>query len=333
MIKNKLFFDNVYINFSAATVGKKEYEGPLGARFDGYEKDEYFGCKSFEEAESEMVHRNINLLLGKAEKSFEEIDLIVGGDLINQCIATSFAISDTKIPFLGLYGACSTIIEAIICASAFIHNKQINRAIALASSHFCASERQYRFPLEYGNTRTPTSQNTVTGTGAFLLSNEKDIIKVKSAVIGRIIDKGVTDANNMGAAMACAAVDTIKRFFNDNDCKIEDFDIITTGDLGYEGHSIAKEMLLLDNIDLGERFTDCGILIYDPKKQDTHSGGSGCGCIGSVLAGHFMKMFQEKNIKNILAIGTGALLNPNSVFGKRHIPAVAHAVHLTTEVL
>lgn len=328
---NHIYFNDVYLNFSSATVGKKEYEGPLSERFDAYEKDEYFGCKSFEEAESEMVRRNLNLLVGKAAIDYNKIDLIIGGDLINQCTATSFAICDTKIPFLGIYGACTTAVESIICASAFIDSGKVNNAIGLASSHFCSAERQYRFPLEYGNTRTPTSQNTVTGTGAFLISNKKSKIRIKSAVIGRIVDKGVTDANNMGAAMACAAVDTIKRFFEDDKSKPEDFDIISTGDLGHEGHAIACEMFALEKISLGERFTDCGMLIYDKQTQDTHSGGSGCGCIGSVLAGHFMRLFEEGKIKNLLVVGTGALLNPNSVFQKRSIPSVAHAVHLTTE--
>lgn len=332
MINNHIYYKNVYLNHSSSFVGKKEYEGPLGKYFDAFEEDEYFGCKSFEEAESEMVRRNLNILIGKAQQDFSFIDLIVGGDLINQCTATSFAICDTKIPFLGLYGACSTAIESIICASSFIDGGYVDSAIGLASSHFCSAERQYRYPLEYGSTRTPTTQNTVTGTGAFLLSNKKSKIKVKSAVVGRIIDKGVTDSNNMGAAMACAAVDTITRFFEDKNNKIEEFDYIVTGDLGYEGHAIAREMFSLDNIDLGDRFTDCGMLIYDRHKQDVHCGGSGCGCIASVLGGHFMKMLESGNICNILAIGTGALLNPNSVFQKRSIPSVAHAVHLSTEV-
>lgn len=332
MLNKPLYFNNVFLNHSSSLVGKNEYVGPIGNRFDAYEKDEYFGCKSFDEAESEMVRRNLNLLIGKAERSYDTIDLIVGGDLINQCTSTSFAICDTKIPYLGLYGACSTAIESIICAATFIDGGYVNSAIGLASSHFCSAERQYRFPLEYGSTRTPTSQNTVTGTGAFLLSNIPSKVKIKSAVIGRIIDKGVTDANNMGAAMACAAVDTIARFFKDSSNQIEDFDIIATGDLGYEGHSIAQEMLKYEKMDLGSRFTDCGLLIYDREKQDMHCGGSGCGCIASVVAGHFMKMLEDGEIKNLLAIGTGALLNPNSVFQKRHIPAVAHLVHLSTEV-
>jgi len=328
----KINFNNVYIENTSSLVGKKEYEGPLKSRFDAYEKDEYFGCKSFEDAESEMVRRNLNLLMGKTNRDFSQIDLILGGDLINQCVATSFAISESNIPFLGLYGACSTIIEALICGSAFVENQYAGKAICFASSHFCSAERQYRFPLEYGSVRTPTCQNTVTGTGAFLITNTKQKVKIKSAVIGKIVDKGVTDANNMGAAMACAAVNTIKRFFEDEPKKIKDFDIITTGDLGIEGHSIAKEMLNLEGVNLmSDNFTDCGMLIYDSLTQDTHSGGSGCGCIASVLSGHFYKMMLEGSAKNILAIGTGALLNPNSVFQKKSIPAIAHAVHLSTE--
>lgn len=331
MKNNIIKFNNVYLNYASSLVGKKEYNGPLRNSFDAYEEDEYFGCDSFEEAESEMVRRNLNLLIKKANNAFDKIDILFGGDLINQCTATSFAICDTKIPFLGLYGACSTAIESIICCSAFIDGGFANSCIGLASSHFCSAERQYRFPLEYGSVRTPTSQNTVTGTGAFLISNVKSKIKVKSAVIGRIVDKGVTDANNMGAAMACAAVDTISRYLNESIYKADNFDIIATGDLGYEGHAIAREMFNLEGIEIGERFTDCGMLIYDREKQDMHCGGSGCGCVASVLGGHFVKMLERGDIKNLLVVGTGALLNPNSVFQKRHIPAVAHLLHLSTE--
>ena len=215
-MKKGFEFENVYISQASAIVGKKESEGPLGKRFDASEKDEYFGCKNFEEAESEMVRRNINLLLAKAQKSPDEIEMLFGGDLINQCIATSYGIKDLKMPYVGLYGACSTIIEALICSSCFIECGFINNAISVASSHFCSAERQYRFPLEYGSTRTPTSQNTVTGCGAFLLTNDKTNLRIKNATIGRIVDKGITDANNMGAAMACAAVDTIERFFENS---------------------------------------------------------------------------------------------------------------------
>lgn len=333
MNKKIINFSKVYISASSSFVGKKEYEGPLGKRFDAFEQDEYFGCNSFEEAESEMIRRNINILTAKANIDLSEVDLILGGDLINQCTSTSFAIFDSNVPFLGLYGACSTVIEAIICGSVFVENGYVSNAISMASSHFCSCERQYRFPLEYGSTRTPTSQNTVTGTGAFLLSNNPTRLQIKSAIIGRIVDKGVTDANNMGAAMACAATDTILRFFKESNRKPSEFDYIITGDLGFEGNSIAREILSLEGLNLNNNFTDCGMMIYDCKSQDTHSGGSGCGCIASVLAGHFIKLFEEKKIKNILAIGTGALLNPNSVFAKKSIPAIAHAVHISSEEL
>ncbi len=331
MNKDKKIFNKVYVNAASSIVGKKEYEGPLGARFDAFEKDEYFGCKSFEDAESEMVRRNINMLLSNASLSNDDIDILFGGDLINQCTVSSYSIADTKIPFIGLYGACSTFIESLICSSCMIEGGFADRCIGFASSHFCSAERQYRFPLEYGSTRTPTSQNTVTGSGALLLSNTKSEIKVKSAVIGKIVDKGVTDSNNMGAAMACAAVDTIMRFFADGQYNQNDFDFIVTGDLGIEGNSIAREMFNLNGFDIGSSLTDCGKLIYDSQKQDTHSGGSGCGCIASVVSGHFYKLLLEKKAKNILAVATGALLNPNSVFQKKSIPAIAHAIHLSTE--
>ena len=328
MQKNIMNFDNVYINYWASTVGKKEYEGPLRDTFDAYDSDEYFGCDSFEKAESEMVRRNINLLCGKANIEFNNIDLITGGDLVNQCVSTSFAISNTNIPFLGLYGACSTMIEALICGSTFIKSNNVNNAICFASSHFCTAERQYRFPLEYGSLKTPTSQHTVTGTGAFLISNNANKIKIKNAVIGRIIDNEITDQNNMGAAMAGAAVDTIMRFVRYCD---NDIDLIVTGDLGIEGHEIASSLLKLESVDFSNKFLDCGMLIYDTKKQKMLSGGSGCGCIASVSAGHIMHLLETNKIKNVLLVGTGALLNTNSVLEKRHIPAIAHAVYITSE--
>lgn len=331
MNKNHLYFNNVYLNCSSSLVGKKEFEGPLKNSFDAYCEDEYFGKQSFEEAESEMIRQNLNLLTKKSDIKIEDVDIIFGGDLINQCTVTSYAVNGSNIPFIGIYGACSTAIESIICASVFIEGGFASKAIGVTSSHFCSAERQYRFPLEYGSVRTPTSQNTVTASGAFLMSNTSSKIKVKSAVIGKIIDKEITDANNMGAAMACAATETIKDFFKDGKSKTEDFDVISTGDLGYEGNAIASEILSLEGFSINTTFTDCGILIYDKEKQDTHSGGSGCGCVASVLAGHFCNLLNEGRIKNLLIIGTGALLNPNSVFGKRTIPSIAHAIHLSTE--
>ena len=331
-LKNELLnFKNVYLIDGASTVGKKEFEGPLGNYFDVHEKDEYFGTNNFEAAESEMVRRNLNLLFKKTNTKSEDIDIFFGGDLINQCVPSNYAITDHNKPFLGLYGACSTIIEAIICASVFIDGDFINNAVSFASSHFCAAERQYRFPLEYGALRTPTSQNTVTGTGAILLSSNKAKIKVKHAIVGKIVDKSVTDQNNMGAAMACAAVDTLLKFLNTTETNPSNYDMIFTGDLGLEGHEIAKEMLLLSGIKIGENFKDCGTLIYDKNTQDTHSGGSGCGCFASVLSGYILKEINAQRLKNVVLIGTGALLNPNSVLDKHSIPGIAHLIHIEAE--
>lgn len=323
-----LKFGNVYIEAAVATVGKTESEGPIGDYFDAIDTDEYFGKKDFEEAEAEMVRRNLNLLLGKAGKSFADTDLLIGGDLLNQCTATAFAVAESGVPYLGLYGACSTFIESVICGSVFIGSGRCDSAICFASSHFCSAERQYRFPLEYGSLRTPTSQRTVTGTGALLLGNQGSI-RIESGMIGRIIDKGVTDANNMGAAMACAAVDTIKRYFAATGKTQSDFDLIVTGDLGFEGNDIAKDMFALEGIDIGNNFGDCGMMIYDRERQDVHSGGSGCGCIASVFSGYLYKLMCENRLKNVLAVATGALLNTNSALRGHSIPAVAHAVHFS----
>jgi len=321
-----LKFNKTFLKTECSTVGKKEYEGPLSKYFDSYETDEYFGCKSFDEAESEMSRRNINFLLSKAGYSYNDIDLICGGDLLNQCVAASFAASGTGIPYFGLYGACSTIAEAFICASLFIESGTAHNAVGFASSHFCSAERQYRFPLEYGSTRTPTAQNTVTGAGAYLFTSDTCGVRVKNALVGRIIDKEITDSNNMGAAMAGAAADTILRYFNNREAAPEDFDYIITGDLGREGHEIAAELLRRRGFAAGSNLTDCGMLIYDLKKQDVHSGGSGAGCMAAVLGAYFINKLRRGEIKRILAVGTGALLNPNSVLQKRTIPAIAHAV-------
>ncbi len=328
MKNNLIKFQNCFLSHASVTVGKKESEGPLHAFFDLIEPDEYFGCGDFESAESEMVRRNINLLLKKAKIDFCDLDVALGGDLLNQCVATSFALKDSGVPFLGLYGACTTVAESILLGSILVDRQVTENALCMASSHFCSAERQYRFPLEYGSVRTPTSQSTVTGTGAFLLTNKSSEICVLEAMAGRIVDKEVTDANNMGAAMAGAAVDTILRYFDISSFSPSDFDIIATGDLGHEGHDIAKELLKKSGFPLNSNFIDCGMLIYDKRKQDTHSGGSGCGCLASVLGSYFFKSMINGNIKRILAIGTGALLNPNTVFQKKTIPSIAHCVHI-----
>lgn len=331
MENNIIRYSSVYLAETATLVGKKESEGPLASCFDAVEKDIYFGTETFEKAESEMVRRTLNILLGKTKKKPEDISVLLGGDLLNQCVATSFAISKSQIPYLGLYGACSTIIEASIIASAFINGGLSENAAVITSSHFCSAERQYRFPLEYGNQKTPTSQNTITGCGSYLLQSQPTPYKIKEAVIGKIVDNGVKDANNMGAAMATAAVDTILRYFDESGADPNQFDLIATGDLGKEGHEISLELLKRCGLNMGSNYTDCGMLIYDIEKQDMHSGASGCACMATVFGGHIFKRMQNNELKNVLLIGTGALLNKNTAMQNQSIPSIAHLIRICKE--
>lgn len=330
MKREILRFKDVSIKNTASVVGKKESEGPLSPYFDMTELDEYFGKDTWEKAESEMNLRAVNFLLGKAKLDYRDIDISCGGDLLNQCVATSFVFKNRDLPYLGLYGACSTMAESLIVGSVFKSAGFSDRVLCLASSHFCSAEKQYRFPLEYGGQRTPTAQSTVTGCGAILLCGDQECrVEIKEGVVGKIVDSGITDVNNMGAAMAEAAVDTIKRYFNASELTPSDFDIIATGDLGREGYELACELFKSESIDLCGKYTDCGILIYDLEKQDVHSGGSGCGCSAVVTASYFYDKLLKGEAKEVLLIGTGALLNPNTVFQKQSIPAVAHLVRLS----
>lgn len=319
-------FKNVYISHSATMVGKLEGEGPLGSMFDLVEKDAYFGMSTWEQAESEMARRAINLLLSKAKMSDREVELILGGDLLNQCTATAFAAMTVPSPYIGLYGACSTLAEGLMVGGMFVDSGFFTNAIALASSHFCSSERQFRFPLEYGNQRPPVSQTTVTGTGAFLIRSAPAEIQLTKALPGRIREMGIIDSNNMGAAMANAATDTILRYFDESKESPGDYDIIATGDLGREGYELTTELLSKCGLDLCGKFTDCGMLIYDYNTQDVNSGGSGCGCSACVTATLFFDKLKKREAKKIIVIGTGALLSPKTVLQKQPIPAVAHLV-------
>ncbi len=320
-------YDNVFVEERASVVGKTESKGPLKGYFDFCEEDEYFGTDTWEKAESEMTRRCVELLLSKKKLRHGDVDLLCGGDLLNQCVASSFGIKDSGTPYIGLYGACSTFAEAVLCASTFIKAGAANRCVAHASSHFCSAEKQYRFPLEYGGQRTPTSQNTVTGCGSLLLSNNDSFIRVSDAMVGRIIDAGITDVNNMGAAMAKAAADSITRYFELSPRKPKDFDIIATGDLGREGYELCCQILGNSIEGLKDKFTDCGMLIFDMEKQDVHSGGSGCGCSAVVTAGYFLDKMINGEVNNVLLLSTGALMNPNTVFQGQSICGIAHTVH------
>ena len=319
-----LYFKNSYLQQTASVVGKLEKDGPLGSKFDLFCADDRFDQNTWEKAETEMVKRTIEALLKKSGKMSEDIDIIAGGDLLDQCIATSHAVNNSDIPYLGLYGACSTAAEGLIIGST-LADKGLTVG-TLASSHFCSAERQYRFPLEYGSQRTPTAQNTVTGCGAFLLSPKESKVKITKAVIGKIQDNGISDANNMGAAMATAAVDTLIRFLSADKSDVNDFDIIATGDLGQEGFELAKEYAKSFGLVLGSNYVDCGMLIYDLKKQSVNAGGSGCGCSAAVFAADICPKLLEGKLKNAVFIGTGALLSPKSIIQNKIIPSVAHLV-------
>lgn len=311
-----------------SVVGKLEHEGPLGNEFDKYITDSFFGEKTFEKAESKLQKTAVEIALQKANLNQKDIDKIFAGDLLNQCIGSSFGLKKFGIPFIGLYGACSTMALSLGLASLFIDSGVANKAIAVTSSHFCSAERQYRFPLNYGSQRTPNAQRTVTGSGAIVLSGNGDGPYIDKVTFGQIEDFGITDVNNMGAAMAPSACSTLKHFFEDTDTTPEDYDVIYTGDLGSVGTNLLYELMEREGYDLKCHHADCGLLIFDNKAQDVHAGGSGCGCSASVLASFIMHRFESGDFKNILFMSTGALLSPTSSFQGESIPGVSHLLNI-----
>ena len=325
-------FDTPPVILAAAAVGgKKEAEGPLADSFDQLEIDTKFHQTSWEKAESTMQHRALDTALGKQKLAKEDLDLILAGDLLNQCIGSSFSLRDSGVPTLGLYGACSTMAEGLCVGAMTVSSGFARKAAVLTSSHFASSERQYRFPLGYGGQRTPTSQWTVTGAGCVILGVQGHGPRIVRATVGKIVDKGITDANNMGAAMAPAAYETICAHLSDFSLKPEDYDLIVTGDLGSVGKAIVTDFFLRDGVDLRSRYEDCGTLIYDRSRQDVHAGGSGCGCSGVVLCGYLLRAMTKRKLRRLLFCGTGALLSPTSVQQGESIPAVCHAVSIFHE--
>ncbi len=318
---------------NAAVVGRKEGEGPLGEEFDEVYEDTTLGEECWEKSESELLKRAIEKALSKAAMSGKEIDAVFSGDLLNQCISTTFAIRGMDIPSVGLYGACSTMALSLALSSLAIESGACTCCMASTSSHFCSAEKQFRFPLEYGGQRTPTAQWTVTGAGAAVLSQEESGISpyISKVHIGTIQDFGITDANNMGAAMAPAARKTISDFLKDTGTKPEDYDLILTGDLGSVGSELLRQLLLReDNIDISSVHNDCGLLIFDREKQDVHAGGSGCGCSASVLCSYILNSMRNGKYRNILFIATGALMSPVSSREGESIPGIAHLVNIRT---
>lgn len=312
----------------ASVAGKKESQGPLAHCFDITSNDTMFGQKTWEQAEKQMQKLALDTLIRKAGLTRQQIGLVFSGDLLNQCIGSSFTLRNTGIPHLGLYGACSTMSESLLMASMAVAGGFSDNVIAMTSSHFASSERQYRFPLGYGGQRTPTAQWTVTGSGAALVCSAGKGPRIESCTIGTVTDLGVKDANNMGAAMAPAAYATIRAHFEDLKTGPEDFDRIVTGDLGQLGKDLLLELAKKDGISLGGKLVDCGTLVFDQQKQDVHSGGSGCGCSAITLCGSLLDQLKTGKLKRILFCGTGALLSPTSTQQGLPIPGVCHGVSI-----
>jgi len=320
--------NNVYIKSSFASVGQKESEGPLGSYFDAKYTDDLLGQDSWEMAESILMKNTVSGALTKAGKTFDEIDMILAGDLLNQCTASSFAIKETGIPFLGMYGACSTFAEGLCVGSMILGGGYADTLAVTTSSHFCSSQKQYRFPLEYGEVRTPTSQWTVTGSGCAVLNSDTGFAKITDITIGKMVDLGVTDANNMGAAMAPSAADTIYNHFSEKGIKPCDYDYIVTGDLANVGTEILYELLDKKGIDISKNHIDCGKIIFDTQNQKVNSGGSGCGCVASVFCSFFTQKIINKELDKILLVATGALMSPSSVLIGEPITGISHAVSI-----
>lgn len=316
---------------TAAVGGKKELEGPLHPWFDHLNPDTKFGQPSWEKAETQMQSLAVQTALEKAHLQPKDIDILFGGDLLNQCIGTSFCLRDLSIPFLGLYGACSTMAESLLLGSMAISGSFAQRVIAMTSSHFASAERQYRFPLVYGGQRPPTAQWTVTGSGCAILGREGSGPRITAATIGRVVDWGIKDANNMGAAMAPAAYDTLSQHFADLNIGPTAYDLIVTGDLGQLGWQIVSDLFAKDGVSMDGVYQDCGMMIYDQKAQDVHAGGSGCGCSAVVLCGYLYRQMLERRYRKILFCGTGALLSPTSTQQKESTPGICHAVAIELE--
>lgn len=309
-------------------VGPKEGEGPLKDYFDRIVTDDMNGQDSFEKAESSFSYIAIEECLKRANLTDKDIDYLLAGDLLNQLTASNFAVRDINIPFIGLYGACSTMALSLSVASMLVDGEFADKAIAATSSHFSSAERQFRTPLEYGSQKAPTSQRTVTGAGAMILSksNSKEYPYVTHVTTGKVKDYGETDPNNMGGAMAPAAVDTIKQHFLDTGRKPSDYDLIITGDLGSFGKKMTEDLLLEYNYDVSKVYKDCGIEIFDLEKQDVQCGGSGCGCSAVVITGYVYRNMLKRKLKRILLVSTGALMSPTSSLQGESIPGIAHAV-------
>ncbi len=314
----------------AAIGGKKEAQGPLGQDFDQTFQDTSLQMESWEKAEAQLQKEAVALAIEKSGMTAQQMDMIFAGDLLNQCISSTFGLLDFQIPFLGQYGACSTMAQTLFMASVMVESGAAERAVAVTSSHFCSAERQFRTPLEYGSQRTPTAQWTATASGCLVIGKGGKI-QIRHGLAGKIVDLGVKDPANMGAAMAPAAADSIYQYLQDTGTKPEEYDGIFTGDLGLVGTKLLYQALKDNGVTIQKVHNDCGLMLYDRSAQDVHAGASGCGCSASVLCGHLLKRMEQGRLKNILFCATGALMSPTSQQQGEAIPGVCHVLHLTTE--
>lgn len=311
----------------ASIVGPKESQGPLAKYFDQTLEDEFWGEKTWEKAESKIIKETVTSVINKSGIPSDKIDCCFAGDLLNQCISSSFGLRESNVPLFGVFGACSTFVEsmslAAICTEGFAEN-----TLCATSSHFCSAEKQFRFPLELGNQRPPTSQWTVTGSGAAIITKSGVGPYITHITPGKIIDMGIKDANNMGAAMAPAFADTLVTHFLDTGRKPSYYDGIFSGDLGHVGKEIAIDIAASNGYNIKSNYNDCGVLIFDKNAQDTHSGGSGCACCATVFSGYLFKQLKERKMKKILLIATGALTNSTTSQQGESIPGIAHAISI-----
>lgn len=321
------FGDPPVVVAAASVVGPMEGQGPLGSCFDVVTEDEKLGKSSWEDAETEFMKRSCRLALDKAGLKPEDVDLLFAGDLLNQLTCCNFAARDLNIPYYGLFNACATFTEGLSLAGMALDGGYAVQALVSTCSHNKTAERQYRFPTELGTQRPPTAQWTVTGAGSVLLSNDASLpgVRITHATVGRVVDVGVQDPFDMGSAMAPAAVSTIRQHLQDTGRRIEDYDRVVTGDLARIGSSIAEELLREAGVEVGKRLLDCGTAVYDSKRQDVHSGGSGAGCSSTVFASYLMQQLEQQEFERILLVATGALLSPTTYQQGHSIPAVAHA--------
>ena len=312
----------------AAVGGKKEGEGPLGRCFDAIYEDAHLGQDTWEQAESALQKEALTRAIDKAGMTKSQLQVLFAGDLLNQNIASTFGLREMEVPLIGQFGACSTMGQTLALAALFADSGAAQWCGAVTSSHFCTAERQFRFPLEYGGQRPPTSQWTATAAGACVVGRGKSGVRVDSVCFGRVCDLGVTDTNNMGAAMAPAAADTIARYLQDTGTAPQDYDLIATGDLGQVGSDLCRRLMEEKGITLGGNYTDCGLLLFDRQRQDVHAGGSGCGCSASVLCAHLLPLMEKGAFRRILFCPTGALMSPTSSQQGESIPGICHAVCL-----